>query len=195
MKYIKLFENFDYEVINEDILELKQMSKQMYSFFKKKGFEPELQEKVTGEYLKQLADKGLVSGIGAGVGPAKSGAYNTKDMTINMKNGVKDATITKLGGKTFNDNVLIHVDDIQENVMIAVPASAVADILKKDGKDIKSWVNSPQVIDYVDSIGEDLLGMLKEKYPKMVYQFDVQYGYWFIMKYGYETTRKGGYKK
>jgi len=39
MKHIKLFENFNYELIKEDVLELKQMSKQMYSFLKNKGFD------------------------------------------------------------------------------------------------------------------------------------------------------------
>jgi len=60
MKHIKLFENFNYELIKEDVLELKQMSKQMYSFFKSKGFPVEIEEKISDQKLKELADKGMV---------------------------------------------------------------------------------------------------------------------------------------
>lgn len=189
MKHIKLFENFEYELIKEDILELKQMSKQMYSFFKSKGFPVEIEEKISSEKLKELADKGMVSS-GFSVGPNKKNAYQWKGGSR------EESTIGKVGSGQLGDvPVKLHINEKDEVVMVAVPANEVAKVLEKEGKEVKSWIKNPEVINYVNKLGEELSGMIKEKYPEMVYRFEQQYDYWYIMYFGYQKTSKGGYKK
>ena len=170
MKYIKLFENF--ELIKEDILELKQMSKQMYSYFKSKGFTVEIEEQLSPEKLKGLADKGMLKSIGTS-GPTKKGAY--QQMSTSKDGG----TIKKISGNEMGQvPVKLNINEQNEVVTVAVPAYEVAKILKKEGKDIReNFVKNPDVVQYVNGIGEELSKMIKEKYPKMVYNFEIQYEY------------------
>lgn len=189
MKYLKLFENFNYELIKEDILELKQMSKQMYSFFKSKGFPVEIEERISSEKLKELADKAMVK---LGVGPYKKNAYQ-------WKGGSSDqSTIGKVATGTLGDvPVKLHINEIEESVMVAIPGNEVKEVL---GKEIslngtKGYTDIPEIVEYVNKIGVELQNMIKEKYPEMVYKFETQHGYWFIMYFGYQKTAKGGYKK
>ncbi len=188
MKYIKLFENF--ELIKEDILELKQMSKQMYSYFKSKGFTVEIEEQLSPEKLKGLADKGMLKAIGT-PGPTKKNAY--QQMSTSKDGG----TVQKIASNEMGQvPVKLNINEQNEVVTVAVPAYEVAKILKKEGKDIReNFVKNPDVVQYVNEIGEELSKMIKEKYPKMVYNFEIQYEYWFIMRFGYQTTSKGGYNK
>lgn len=192
MKYIKLFENF--ELIKEDILELKQMSKQMYSFFKSKGFPVEIEEKISSEKLKELADKGMVKSVFS-VGPNKKNAYDWKGGSR------EESTIGKVATGNFGSvPVKLHINEKEEYVMVAIPGNEVNEVLKKDGKEIslkigQSYTDNPEIVEYVNKIGVELSNMIKEKYPEMVYKFEQQYGYWFIMHFGYQKTTKGGYKK
>lgn len=188
MKYIKLFENFNYELIKEDILELKQMSKQMYSYFKSKGFPVEIEEKISSEKLKELADKAMINfGLS---GPNKKNAYQ-------WRGGDK---IGKVSSSKWGDiPVKLHINEKEEVVMVAIPGNEVDRLLQKDGKGInlngKDYTEIPEIIEYVNKIGVELQNMIKEKYPEMVYKFEKQSGYWFIMYFGYQKTAKGGYKR
>ena len=193
MKHIKLFENFNYELIKEDILELKQMSKQMYSFFKSKGFPVEIEEKISDEKLKELAHKGMINfGVG---GPNKKNAYQWKG------GDTKQSTIGKVASGDFGSvPVKLHINETEEVVMVAIPGNEIARLLKKDGKEIaltgtKGYTDIPEIVEYTNKIGVELQNMIKEKYPEMVYKFETQHGYWFIMHFGYQKTAKGGYKK
>jgi hypothetical protein len=192
MKHIKLFENFNYELIKEDILELKQMSKQMYSYFKGKGFPVEIEEKISSEKLKELADKGMVNS-GFSIGPNKKNAYQWKGGSR------EESTIRKVASGKWGDiPVKLHINEKEEYVMVAIPGNEVDRLLQKDGKGInlngKGYTDIPEIVEYVNKIGVELQNMIKEKYPEMVYKFETQHGYWFIMYFGYQTTSKGGYK-
>jgi hypothetical protein len=194
MKHIKLFENFNYELIKEDILELKQMSKQMYSFFKSKGFPVEIEEKISDQKLKELADKGMVKS-GLSVGPNKKNAYQ-------WKGGDREqSTINKVSTGEFGSvPVKLHINEKEEYVMVAVPGNEVEKILQKDGKEItrkfgQNFTEGPETVEYANKLGVELSNMIKEKYPEMVYRFEQQHGYWFIMYFGYQKTAKGGFKK
>jgi hypothetical protein len=193
MKHIKLFENFNYELIKEDILELKQMSKQMYSYFKSKGFPVEIEEKISSEKLKELSDKGMVKS-GFSVGPNKKNAYQWKS------GNKEESTIGKVSTGNFGSvPVKLHINEKEEYVMVALPGNEIARLLQKDGKEIslnatQGYTDIPEIVEYVNKIGVELQNMIKEKYPEMVYKFETQHGYWFIMYFGYQTTSKGGYK-
>ena len=196
MKHIKLFENFNYELIKEDILELKQMSKQMYSFFKSKGFPVEIEEKISDEKLKELAHKGMINFAGFGrIGPNKKNAYQYKG------GDTKQSTIGKVASGEFGSvPVKLHINETEEVVMVAIPGNEITRLLKKDGKEIaltatKGYTDIPEIVEYTNKIGVELQNMIKEKYPEMVYKFETQHGYWFIMHFGYQKTAKGGYKK
>ena len=157
------------EMLNEDILELKQMSKQLYSFLKKKGFLPE---------LKNQLQTGKPQKIGEG------------------ENAVQ----------------IVVVDKPDERVMIGITAESVAKVLvgggndwynkatQKFGQNITSnamnakgnWFRNPEIIKYVDNLGNEILKQIFAKYPNMIYAFSKQDGFWYILEFKFKETAKGG---
>jgi hypothetical protein len=157
--------------LNEDILELKQMSKQLYSFLKQKGIASTLESK-------------LPSG--------------------------KSATAGK--GSNAETAQIVVTDKPDERVMVAITAEAVAKAIvgggndwydkatQKFGKNIDSnavsakgnWYKNPEIMKYVDNLGEEMLKQILTKYPNMIYGFSQQDGYWYILEFKFKETRKGG---
>jgi hypothetical protein len=159
-KYLK-----DKGLLKEDILELKQMSKQMYSFLKKKGFE-----------VKISTEEGNIRAKGL------STRYD------------------------LVDKVQLIVQTNAEVVWVIVPAQGVVNVLMKESGENwyeearkkygnpDSWINNQEIINYVNDLGNGLLGELKSKYPNMKHNFNKD-SVSYIMMFGYGETRKGGVQK
>lgn len=171
MKHIKLFENFNYELIKEDILELKQMSKQMYSYFKDKGF-----------------DVSIRTEMGSG---RKKPEFSTRiDLSPQVQLIVQEGTeivwvvvpatgvVKAILGIKSDDYSSQSSQKIEQNFGSSTPS------LYREHK---------EVIDYVNKLGEELSSQLKSKYSNMSYSFSKAIeGSFFIMQFGYEHTKKGG---
>ncbi len=151
--------------LNEDILELKQMSKQLYSFLKKKGFLPELRNQL---------QKGKPAKVGEG------------------ENAVQ----------------IVVTDKPDERVMVAITAPSVAKVMvgggsdwnykatQRFGQDITSnamnaasnWYKNPEILKYVDNLGNEILKQIFTKYPNMEYAFGKQDGFWYTLEFRFKTT-------
>lgn len=150
-------------LLKEDILELKQMAKQMYSFLKNKGFT-----------VKIATEKGEVRAKGI------STRYD------------------------LSNEAQLIVQETTEVVWVIIPASSVVKVfMKESGEnwseeaskkygDSSTWINNKEVINYVDNLGDELLGELKSKYPNMKHIFNKDQNISYIMQFGYGETRKGG---
>jgi len=161
--------------LNEDILELKQMSKQLYTFLKSKGFEPELVTKIT---------KPLWAGATYGQG----GTVTSNKSSI---------------GKG-DQAVQIQINETEELVLLAITPHSVAKILvgggddwfdkarKKFGDDSSDWFRNPEITKYVDKLGEELVSQIKNKYPNIIYKFEQQQGFFYVMYFKFGETKKGG---
>ena len=156
-------------LIKEDILELKQMSKQLYSFFKGKGMNVKSPETEQGD-------------------PKDRGKFSTN--------------------VTLNDEVQFKIFEGSELVLIALPAIAAVMAMTgvkkagdlnasqeadKYGKNTDDYYDNPEVQNYVNKLGEEVVGQLKAKYPKMHHDFlpDKDRIFYF-MRFGFKQTAKGG---
>jgi hypothetical protein len=155
--------------LNEDILELKQMSKQLYSFLKKKGFLPSL------------------------------------------KNDLQTGTPKKVG-EGENAAQIVVTDKPDERVIVAITAESVAKAIVGGGEDweqkatqrfgqnitsnsIKAtgnWFKNPEIVKYVNNLGDEILKQIFAKYPNMIYGFRQQDGFWYVLEFKFKTTAKGG---
>jgi hypothetical protein len=160
------------EQLNEDILELKQMSKQLYSFLKKKG-------------ITSTLESTLPSGK-----PTKAG----------------------IGKDNAESAQIVVTDKPDERVMVAITAEAVAKAMvgggdnwydkatQKFGPNLTSnavsekgkWFKNPEIMKYVDNLGNEMLKQIFAKYPNMIYGFSQQGGYWYILEFKFKETAKGG---
>ena len=167
MKHIKLFENFNYELIKEDVLELKQMSKQMYSFLKNKGFDVLIKS-------ERGSERGTPN-------------YIRIDLSSQVQLIVQEGTEIVW--------VVVPASGVVKAILGINPKDTGSqEIYKKFGTDLPSkYKDHKEVIDYVNKLGVELVSELKSKYPNMSYNFDKAIeGSFFIMQYGYEHTKKGG---
>ena len=173
MKHLKLFENFEL-MINEDILELKQISKEVYSALKKEGLLPKLVTQVDWESAPKTK-------IGAG---EKGGIPSTK---------------AKLDDGRFSDGTLVQVVEDTETCLVGLPFVTVGRLLgfteQKNGV-LEGWWKSPELKERAMEIGKKILDTVKNKYPNSVFLFDgLRDNYWFVMRFGLSAkTRKGGDK-
>jgi len=157
-KYLK-----DKGLLKEDILELKQMSKQMYSFLKKKGFDV----KITTEE-GDIRAKGLSTRYDLG---------NKAQLIVQTKAEVVWVIVPVTGV------VKILFKDSGENWY--------NDAGKKYGNS-NNWINNQEAVNYVNGLGDELLSQLKSKYPNMKHDFNKDSNIAYIMRFGYGETRKGG---
>jgi hypothetical protein len=161
--------------LNEDILELKQMSKQLYSFLKQKGFPVTLENK-----LRQPINP---------LNP-KSGTITTSKSQVTSDINVEPVQIIVEEGKN-------------EMVTVAISPSNVARILvgkgddwthkarQKFGDDWGKWQKNQEIVQYVNKLGNELLAEIKGKYPNMIYKFEQQ-EFIYLLRFGYGQTKKGG---
>jgi hypothetical protein len=166
--------------LNEDLLELKQMSKQLYSFLKQKGFPVE----IVSRFIAPLNPKNPTGG---------TLTKDTVKATVNAK------------GQTSIETVKIVVQEGQdeEMVTIAVTPSNVARVLvggkddwsykasEKFGNNWDVWFKNPEILKYVNTLGNELLAQIKERYPNMVYKFE-QKDFYYLLHFTYAQTKKGG---
>jgi hypothetical protein len=174
MKHVKVFENFEYDSILEDILELKQMSRQMYSLLKSKGFEV----KISNEEGKVRAE-GITT---------RYDMSNEAQLIVQGKSEVVWVIIP-----VFAVVKLLMEDQLKDDTKLNqenwwYPAS------KKYG-DSDAWIDNQEIMDYVEGLGKELLNELNSKYPGMEYKFTRDQSISYTMIFGYEETRKGGRKK
>ena len=149
--------------LNEDILELKQMSKQLYSFLKKKGFPVTLENKLR-QPINPLNPKG--------------GTITTNKSQVTSDINVEPVQIIVTEGN-------------KEMVTVAISPSNVARILVGKGDDWGKWQKNPDIVNYVNKLGNELLAEIKGKYPNMVYKFEQQ-EFIYLLHFGYGQTKKGG---
>ena len=162
--------------LNEDLLELKQMSKQLYSFLKQKGFPVEIVNKLT----VPLNPKN------------PTGSTLTTD-TAKVKSQINVETV----------QIIVQEGQNREMVTIAVTPSNVARVLvggkddwsykakEKFGNDWDMWFKNPEILKYVNTLGNELLAQIKERYPNMVYKFE-QKDFYYLLHFTYAQTKKGG---
>ena len=156
-------------LLKEDILELKQMSKQLYTFLKSKGFEPELVTKIT----KPLGQGGSTvtshkSSIGKGEQSVQIQINETKELVILAITPHSVAKILVGGGDDWTNKA------------------------RKFGYDSSDWFKNPEITKYVDKLGEELVSQIKNKYPNMIYKFEQQQGFFYVMYFKFGETKKGG---
>ena len=160
--------------LNEDILELKQMSKQLYSFLKNKGFNVNIVNRIVeppnpkgAGYIK---DKYGVSSMGAG-----------EFIQIMVQQGA--------------DGELVEIAITPSIIARAIVGGEIADWSNKArakfGNDWGTWQKNPEIVAYVNKLGNELLAEIKTKYPNMSYKFAEQ-NFYYILYFGYAQTKKGG---
>jgi hypothetical protein len=160
--------------LNEDILEIKQMSKQLYSFLKQKGLSPQLTTKIT------------------------------KPLNANNPKGSTITTTKKEIGKFDNAVQIVVDEGYPDRAVVAITPSSVAKVLvgggddwthkarQKFGDDWGSWYKNQEIVNYVNKLGEELSKQVKEKYPNMLYKFEPYSDFFYKMYFGYGQTKKGG---
>jgi len=163
--------------LNEDILELKQMSKQLYTLLKSKGIPVELVNKITTPLRPENPN---------------SGTFTKEKSSITSEKNELTAQIVVEEGK----NEMVSV--------VITPANAARAIVgggndwtnkesAKFGNDWAEWQKNPEIMKYVDNLGNELLKEIKSKYPNMIYKFD-QGNFYYVLHFGYGQTKKGGQK-
>jgi hypothetical protein len=150
-------------LLKEDILELKQMSKQMYSFLKKKGFT-----------VKIATEKGEVRA---------KGLSTRYDLSNEAQLIVQETTEIVW--------VIIPASAVVKVLMKESGENWHEEARKKYG-DPGTWINNQEIIGYVNDLGDGLLGELKSKYPNMKHGFSRDQNISYVMQFGYGETRKGG---
>lgn len=172
MRYIKLFENF--ELINEDVLELKQLSKQIYALLKQKGFHIQMVKVVK-------------------LNP------NPLSKSTLSKDTIKDKQLYAGNSSAIQ----IEANEASEIVGIGIPTDAIVAVLVGGDKEgwfktaeqqfgsTDKWQNSPKVLDYVKKLGVELTDLIKKQYPAMKFNY-IDQNWNYIMQFRLSTTKKGG---
>jgi len=156
--------------LNEDILELKQISKEIYSLLKKEGLMPSLVTKVDwGSEAKNRIAAGEKGGI----------PTNPKDTGA------------------FDDGTLVQVVENDETCVVGIPFARIGRILgfteEKNGS-LEGWWKDQKLSQRGNEIGNKIVATIKAKYPNMVYNFDgLKDNFWYIMRFKVSgETKKGG---
>jgi|TARA_R110000751_G_scaffold143446_1_gene247049 hypothetical protein len=170
MKKIRLMELAGLShLIKEDMLELKQMSKQLYSFFKGKGMPVKLPETEQGD-------------------PTNRGNFDTKlDLTYEVQLKIFEG-----------DEMCLIALPAPAAVMAMTGVKKAGDLnaskeAEKYGKSADEYYDNSEVQNYVNKLGEEVVTQLKAKYPEMHHDFlpDKQRIFYF-MRFGFKQTAKGG---
>lgn len=156
------------QMLNEDILELKQMSKQLYTFLKGKGMPATLITKLN-----------LIR--------------PDSDLAIGDRNNSKAPAAAQIVVDPQNQVVTIAISSFTVAYVLSGGGNDwIYAAYKKFGQDTNAWFRNAEIKSYVDKLGNELSQQLKAKYPNMLYKFRTQEGFWYIMDYGYGQTKKGG---
>ena len=155
------------ESLNENLLELKQMSKQLYSFIKTKGFEVEITNK--------FVTPNLIT--------TKTGVQSSKD-------GEHIQIVVQEGNHGEMVNVIV-TPSIVARLLVGGGNDWIYKARTKFGNESSGWQKNPEIIKYVDGLGNELGKEIKKKYPNMVYKFD-QGNFYYVLHFGYGQTSKGG---
>ena len=153
-------------LLKEDILELKQMSKQIYSFFKEifgKDYEVKIKTE-KGESRKSFNTNLVLNDT---IQLVIQEGTEVVMIALPVRAVVKKLT----GDKDLNSSKVI----------------------KKYGEDEKDWYVNKEVTNYVDELGTEIVSQLTSKYPNMKHSFDKDNKRMFyFMKFGYARNKKGG---
>lgn len=155
------------ESLNENLLELKQMSKQLYSFIKTKGFEVEITNKFVTPNLTTT----------------KTGVQSSKD-------GEHIQIVVQEGNDGEMVNVIV-TPSIVARLLVGGGDRWWYKAETKFGDEWSGWQKNPEIIKYVDDLVDELWKEIKKKYPNMVYKFD-QGNFYYVLHFGYGQTSKGG---
>ena len=207
MKYLKLFENFsDLESLNEDFLELKSIAKQLYSLVKSEGYEVEIKENSEkskfrgGDTLVGTKDSQYLNGKGGTVEihqfsdaeqiglflPVYAVAYQfitapeNKEIIKKMLNEKKPGAYEKYPG-TYQQDLSKNWSHIKD------------DIFGESGKiaNIYDMQKNPEVVKFVNKLGNKLIDTIKSKYPNMLLSTQDQDVH-FALYFAEPKTNKGG---
>tara|TARA_R110000803_G_scaffold48644_5_gene101123 strand:- start:1002 stop:1553 length:552 start_codon:yes stop_codon:yes gene_type:complete len=156
--------NHKKNLLKEDILELKQMSKQIYSFLKKKGY---------GVKMKtEQGDKGRES-------------FNTNldlDDTVQL--------VIQEGSELVM--IALPVRAVVKKLTGDKDLNSSKET-EKYGNDSQDWYVNKEVTNYVDKLGDEIINQLTSKYPNMKHSFDKDnQTIFYFMKFGYGRNKKGG---
>jgi hypothetical protein len=160
---------FEDDTLNEDILELKQMSKQLYSFLKQKGFSPLLQSKL---------ETGKSSKTGDGENIAQIIVSDKPDERVTVAVSAPSVAKAMVGGG----------DDWDHKATQKFGQNITSNAMNASG----NWFKNPEIIKYVDGLGNEILKQIFAKYPNMEYSFSQQDGFWYILQFRFKKTTKGG---
>jgi len=166
---LKLLTPVEEAQLNEDILELKQMSKQLYSFLKNKGFLPSLRSQLQTEKTKE---------IGEGENAVQIAVTDKPDERVMV--AITAPAVAKAivgGGDDWNTKA---TEKFGQNIT---------------GTGVRAhgnWFTNPEITKYVDNLGNEILKQIFEKYPNMVYGFSQRDNFWYILEFKFKETAKGG---
>lgn len=155
------------ESLNENLLELKQMSKQLYSFLKTKGFAVEITNKFVTPNL-----------------------ITTKTGVQSSKNEEQIQIVVQEGNHGEMVNVII-TPSIVAKLLVGGGDHWTYKAGTKFGNEWSGWQKNPEIIKYVHGLVNELWNEIKSKYPNMVYEFD-QGNFYYVLHFGYGQTSKGG---
>ncbi len=149
-------------MLNEDILILKQLSKQLYSLLKSKGFNVELTNALR---LNKVKNKQTYAGDASAI-----------EIIVDDKTNIV--------------MVAIPTDAIVSVIM--GNEKGWWDLGQQQLGKTDTWFNSPKVRDYVQKLGTELTSIIKKQYPNMKFDFPDQGNWFFVMRFALGTTAKGG---
>jgi len=162
--------------LNEDILELKQMSKQLYSFLKKKGFAV----KIVNKIVQPFNPKNPKGSTSTTQNTAVQSSKNEEHIQIAVQEGSDGEMVEVLITPSIVARLLVGGGDDWTNKAGA-----------KFGNEWATWQKNPEIVAYVNKLGNELLAEIKTKYPNMAYKF-AQQNFYYILYFGYAQTAKGG---
>jgi hypothetical protein len=156
--------NHKKNLLKEDILELKQMSKQIYSFLKKKGYEVKMKT--------EQGDKGRES-------------FNTNlDLNDTVQLVIQEGSELVM--------IALPVRAVVKKLTGEKDLNS-SKVTEKYGNGLNDWYTNKEVTNYVDKLGTEIVSQLTSKYPNMKHSFDKDnQAMFYFMKFGYGRNKKGG---
>jgi len=164
MKYLKKY-NENFYLIKEDILQIKQLSKQIFSLLKKKGFNVKITSIENYRNTVAKSNKHLEGGNPWEV-----------EIAVSEKNEVVI--------------VAIPTDAAMAALIGNKERGWYDEATKKYGSSLK-WFQSQPIRDYLSKLGPELTNMMKEQYPGLGFSFDTDGDWYYRMKFGFQQTKKG----
>ena len=162
-------ENQMNKMLNEDILELKQIAKQLFAFLKQKGFEPTL------EYNSNT------------INPKKIGSDNyLTQILVNEK--PDERALVAVSPRSVAKAMVGGGNDWDQKA-----AKEFGPEFSSDAVSAKSnWFKNPKIISYINKLGEEMLKQILTKYPNMIYGFSQQGADYYVLEFKFKETAKGG---